>query len=268
MYGQGFTIQGAKYGGVSPADFTGLAGWWRATEGITFANSSFINKWNDISGNNRHLQATVNATGLAQTSYGRLENTANGLGVTDGNSSGCLACLTDTAFRKMFYDGRPITVLLVFKINAIQSSTGYALISTGLTSANGLFTINAPTATLPIRTLNVGGSTIANNDFLNVFTVPGGHIVSVIDFGYDAALSFTHRKAYLDTVLKTQVKFSATPSAVVDSSFFKVQPGSTGNTIYEIIIYDNTGKSQTQITAEHSSLYTDYLLKRYPNLFL
>ena len=264
---EGVKIEGARYGGLTPLDYGGLQAWYKATDGVKLYTGNQVKSWDDLSGNNRHLTA-INRGTLAQVnSAGNLINTSNGLAYSNDNGTAGLSCITDYTFKKMLYDGRPMTCITVFKITTFVTSTGFRFLASSIsTSGNGFFQHGAPTASYPIRTLNQG-TIIANNDMVNAFTGTGGHVVSVIDIGYVSSSSTQHRRAFLDGVENNRRKFTSAPSTLDDStSPFSLQ-ASSNNALYEVILYDNTGKSEQQILDEHSRLITEYINPRYPNLY-
>ena len=135
-----------------------------------------------------------------------------------------------------------------------------------LKTYNGYQQHGSATTNYFFRTLNQG-TTICNNDMNNVFSGTGGHIASIIDIGYVASASTQHRRAFLDGVENNRKKFTSAPSTLDDMTGpFSLQAGSD-NVLYEVIAYDNTGKSEQQILEEHNRLVTEYINPRYPNLY-
>jgi hypothetical protein len=265
---QGVELQGVSNGGITPKSFGGLQAWYRSTDDITFGVGTGVSGWKDLSIYGRHLTAINRSTLAPVAAAGNIFNTPNGLAYSNDNGVFGLACLSDYTFKKMLYDGRPMTVIVVFYIRTFMTNTGFRFVSSGIlpNGAAGYLQHGAPTANYAIRTLN-GSTTIATNDIVNAFTGTGGHVTSLIDIGYDAASSLLHRRAYLEGVEKNKVKFTSAPSLVDDlSAPFSIQSGPQ-NAIYEIILYDQTGKTEAQILAEHSQLITDYINLRYPNLY-
>ena len=267
-------MEGAIYGSVSPADYVGLAGWWRATDGITFSTGNRVSQWNDISGNNRHFTA-MNSSYAPITTYGNLVQTANGLGILGGDGNGLLGVLNDYAFKAMLYDGRKMGITIIYRLSALNGAGFNFLRTSGndYVAANaGYFNIGVPANTAQTsRTVN-GATTISNSDIVNAYpsaVFPQSHIFSVIDYGYDSASANLHRKSVLDNVVRTERKFSSAPTSVFTNTPIGVQFGGSTNpaTVYEIILFDHTGKTISQIDFEYQTLYTNYILPRYPNLF-
>ncbi|MFL9844723.1 hypothetical protein [Flavobacterium rhizosphaerae] len=282
MHIEGGKIEGFKYGGLSPLDFSlngELAGWWRATDGVQFLTGNYVDIWRDISGYGRDLVSYTNNSNSYHVYMGRLENTQHGVAIGGGDGSARMLCPSDTAFKTMFYDGRPITIFIVFKCNYITGGGFNFIGSTDnvITPDYGRFTIAAPTTFgigMSTQKWTSGASTnIADNRIPADDTAIGAQVISLVDLGYNATSSTLHRKSYLNNVLKKEQKFSQAPGTGNDGNMFTVTfggrqgNGTANNHIYEIIIYDNTGKSQAQILDEHARLYNEYINIRYPNLY-
>jgi hypothetical protein len=266
---QGATLQGGKYGALSPKDYSGLAAWWRATDGVEFYNGNYVHKWKDLSGNGRDFIAYNPNTSTIAENAGTLGNTVNGVGILCSTTN-IYVCLEDTTFKKILYEGSPITLIIIYRIIIYQSNTGFPFLFAGQNiSSAGRFVVGSPNnGQQIIRTYNSGSNSIADNITGVFFSEPGGHILSVLDYGYNSDSPLLHRRSYIDGNLKSEKKFTSPPSALTDTTPLTLQGGASANAIYEIILYDNTGKTKAQIDYEHNKLYNEYILKRYPNLFL
>ncbi|MFL9845451.1 hypothetical protein [Flavobacterium rhizosphaerae] len=273
MHIEGGLIEGFKYGGLSPLDFGGLAAWYKSTDGVDLAFGNLVTQWNDLSGNNRHLDTIFNLVDLTTLAYSpRLYNTDNGLGIRFYDSRIVMGCSTDLEFKKMLYDGRPMTMIIVVKINSYLGAANINFISTGSQHFDyGSYRLSLPTPTFMSSGVRKGtyssATTILSNS-IGAANVPplGNNVISVIDTGYTPANN--HRFLYINdpSAAKTSGKFSESPPVLSDNYLIEIKAGE-GNYLYEIIMYDNTGKSQAQILDEHTRLYNEYIAIRYPNLY-
>lgn len=285
---EGGQLEGARYGGLTPLDYTGLAAWYRATDGVTFMRGNGVSQWNDLSGNNRHLISALNGTLQPSDVHGAVYNTISGLMIAGGDGNRRLYCLSDTTFQNMFYDGRKLTIIMIFRNNFLPLNQGYNFIQTtpvgGSRDVGGYFSFGctSPNGNQAHRVLKDNVEVAGNDTGNGSLTAPKNYITSVIDYGYNASSPNLHRKVYIREnttatfvqTLKTERKFNQTPATSSPNGVFTVAFGggstlsTSPNGMYELIVYDQTGKSELQIIEEHDRLYQEYINPRYPNLFL
>jgi len=273
MYLKGGSIQGAIYGGVSPRNYSGLKLWNRATDGVTLNNGNYVFNWKDISGSVTDGSRDWKPYDRVSQSYisgygGIIGNSNNGLWIA-GTTSPVFA-IHDSSFKRILFDGTPITLIIIFRINSIQTNSGFPFFNTGLsTPTTGNFTISAPTNNSHGFTTRLNSNSgIEGTQLLGVYNGVKSYALAIKDYGYNAALPLLHRKYYVNNILQAEKKFIAAPNGATDYSPMILGCGAVANGIHEIIMYDNTGKDQQQIDFEYETLYTNYILKRYPNLLL
>lgn len=273
MYINGATLQGAAYGGLSPLDFSGLEGWWRTDAGVQLQSGASISRWNDLSGNDRTLVGVYTNNEDSTRNFGIVRNTPYGLGMGGGDGNGCLAVTSDKEFQRILFNGSKMSVFIVYRVNLLSSNTGFRFIGTGSQSQSqmegGYLSIICPTGNQAVRSFSFS-STIANNDISGLYQSPANYILTLEDLGYVPETPLLHRRMFINNELRNQVKFSGAPSNNIPSQSLRVQYGGiSGNTpynfLYEILIYNHTGKSSEQIKTERERLYNEYLLPRYPN---
>jgi len=267
MYFQGGTIQGVTYGGVSPLDYSGLVGWYKASQGVDLINGSSITRWKDLSGNNNHL-VPKNLTGGTVTQIGSLVNTVNGLGITRILSAGGLTC-ENPDMHKPLIDGSPTTVILVLRTNNMTSSNTLLQALPQSSANTWLFGFNQPVSANPPQILN----RVYDNAGLKVnmlstaaYVQPSqGAVHSTINYGYNNGVinPFTY---LFNNEVKATAAYSGPPVSVTGNPL-AFYPNALIY-LYEIIIYNNTGKLKAQIDLEHTTLNVDYIKQQYPNLLL
>jgi len=267
MYLQGGTIEGVTYGGVSPLDYSGLIGWYKASQGVDLVNGSSITRWKDLSGNNNHL-VPKSTSGATVSQIGSLVNTVNGLGVTRILSGGALTC-ENVNMHKPLVDGSPTTVILILRTNNLTSSIPVIQAIPQANTNIWIFSFNQPVSTNPPQIVN----RLYDNAGLKVnmlttaaYVQPSqGAVYSTINYGYNNGVvnPFTF---LFNNEVKATAAYSAAPVYVAGNPIAYLPSPLTY--MYEMIIYNNTGKSKSQIDLEHTNLNVDYIKQQYPNLTL
>ncbi|KGO91757.1 hypothetical protein [Flavobacterium subsaxonicum] len=261
MYVQGATAEGIRYGAVSPKDYTGLIGWWKASEGVEFSQGSSISKWKDLSGNENHL---VPENG--QSSAGRLINTVNGVAITRLGAGNYLVC-TNVDMHKTLLDGSPNTVIIIMRTNNLTSSVTLirAWPQIGLNTI--IWGINQPDAIPNILSRAYDNTGLKANILSSApYILPSqGAVYMNVNYGYGSAVVNPYQ-FFFNNTFKNSAAYSGMP-IYVSSNPFSFLPNAAIY-MYEIIIYNNTGKTVSQIDYEKDTLYNDYILKQYPNLLL
>lgn len=273
---QGATLQGCKLTGNSLRNVAeGLVFWQQPKTGTHFFTGNRVAYEEDLSGNSpaRPFTAYNPATAAAATSAMALQQSTNnaGQGLALGGGNEAQACLADLAFKPILYSGAPMMFFVVFRVNTVPTNSGFRFLN-ALSSGIGQMEIGCPSSFgLGIRTYNASGN-IATNDIAAGTFAPGGYILTVVDYGYNAASADKHRKVYLNQVLKSEVKFSAAPSAATDSKPIFVQSGglnaagATNNWVMDRALFDNAGKTAAQVNAEITAVHA-YFNAEYPNLY-
>lgn len=271
---QGLQMQGLRAGGKTLREIaSGLLYWLQPKTGTNFYTGNNIASQSDISGNTtlRNFTAWNTSSGSTITAAMQLQQSGNnaGLGMANGDGVQALACVSDTAFKHIFYSGAPMMYFIVFQVNNTITSSGLKLFYTGGNAA--ALEIAVPkNGNMAIRTLNASGAIIANNDVTGI--TPGGYIICVMDYGYNSASADKHRKVYVNNVLKSEVKFTAAPSSAVDGNPIYIQSGginangTTNNWVKDHACFDNAGKTVALMDAERTAVY-QYFLAEYPNMF-
>ena len=267
MYLQGTIAEGMRYGAVSPKDYTGLIGWWKASEGVEFSQGSSISKWKDLSGNENHMVPQT-STGGTTDAAGSLVNTSNGLGITRILSARTLVDVNNN-IHPYLCDGGAFTIVFVLRTNNL-ASTANILRPTPQSNKNGIiFSIYQPNgATVPQINNMVYDNTGLKASILTAapYISPSqGAIYMNVNYGYGSAVVNPYQFLF-NNVLKASTAYTSAP-VYVSGNPFSFLPNAAIY-MYEIIIYNNTGKSVAQIDHEKNTLYNDYILKQYPNLFL
>jgi len=261
MYLQGTIAEGMRYGAVSPKDYTGLIGWWKASEGVEFSQGSSISKWKDLSGNENHMVPESN-----QNTAGRLIGTNNGVAITRLGAGNYLVC-TNIDMHKILLDGSPNTVIIIMSSNNVTSSQNI-LRSFPQSGINFyLFAINQ-TSEVPnilFRSYDNTGLKASILTAAPYISPSQGAIYMNVNYGYGSAVVNPYQFLF-NNVLKASTAYTSAP-VYVSGNPFSFLPNAAIY-MYEIIIYNNTGKSVAQIDHEKNTLYNDYILKQYPNLFL
>jgi len=265
MYFQGGTLTGAKYGGLTPPDFTGLYAWYRATDGITFGAGSYVKSWNDLSGNGNHFEARTTA-GVPVNSSGNLFNTSNGLGIKLAGTSGN-PLVTDGDLFKVLVDGRPNTVIVVMKANNLLSSQNI-IRSNPQTALNTVTLLLQVVSGVPRLVWQIrDNNNLIVNSQQNIPTLGAnaGTVFSTINYGYNNGVTNPFQ-SYFNNELVLSSPYTSTPSYVSGNAFAYLPSASIF--MYEMIFIDNTGKTEARILDEHYRLHTEYINLRYPNLYI
>jgi hypothetical protein len=244
---QGGTIEGYNYGALSPLDFTGLHRWHKSTNGIEFAGGSNIARWKDLSGNGLHLNAyNVNSANVnPRASYGRLIQTPYGLAVQGSASDIWLASLDDHKFQ---YDGSAFSVILVYR----NITTGS--VSLTVTRGYNRFTYAPSGNNIAIRIEAMPSLDVPLN------AAATSYISIVQNYGYQSQTP--NATVEVNGVMSNQKDYNAVPSNNPSADYWSIRNASN-SFLYEIIIYNQTGKTRDQQQAEISRLYSDYLTPNY-----
>lgn len=272
---EGGILEGAVYGGLTPADFDGLMAWYRTSDisSSDIITSNYVGVWRDLSGNGRHLDTFFNKVNLITSIYyPRLYNTIHGYGINGTNVQMAMGCSTDTDFKKVLYNGSAVTLIVIYRQVSAYTSTNQNMFSTGsLHYDYSLYRMGMPTATFMANQVTkgvYGSSTTIWSAPLNSSTIPSvdGAAFCLIDTGYDSVNN--HRYIYVnnETTPRSSGKFSAAPATLSDSYMIEVTTPPNGY-LYEIILYDNTGKTATQILNEKDRLMSEYVKIKYPNIY-
>jgi len=262
MFLQGGSIQGARYGGVSPLDFNGLKFWFRASDGVDLLRGNIIKRWKDISGNGNHL---VPASGK---SYGlRYYNSAFGRYVSGiaGGSTEPLNCINN-GVQKLLTDGSPYSVILIINTGPVNSSGGltgqpanmFPIYAIAISSNAGTRSV---TRLIQNTITEIG---VNANGSLNYFS--DNQNLLVADVGYGYLTSGRDLTTWINSVPAASTDWINPPSLLAPPNKFAIT-GDTGVKFYEIIIYNHTGKDRPQINDELNKLTTEYINKRYPNFY-
>jgi len=246
MYFQGGILEGFKYGGASPLDFTGLVSWHRSTE-VTFLYGSIINTWPDLSGNANHL---VSFNG------NKLENTPMGLAVVGTSGNSRLYPPFDK--HNFMIDGSPFTMITV----AYGSGVRYTIWDA--TGSGNQFAMTYGSTGVTHQMYNISSQLTLNFSPTYPSILNRPNIMTFNGYGYNVT----------DNDVSSYVNNIVTPSG--SANYIRVpniDPATpkrfglftpSGGKWCELIIYNQTGKTREQIDIEITRLYNEYLLIRYP----
>jgi hypothetical protein len=257
MIFKGGSIKGARYGQTNPKDYLGLEGWWKATDGINIYRGNNVASWADQSGKGRTLVATNNLNVL-QNSSGLLANTSWGLALSNFIGSSRLSAIGKGAWHKFLIDGSPYTIIAVCR----SASASLASLNIGNNNAGSLggtasISINSQAnSNLPIRITNH-----TSLDYFGYLTANQNSVYNLTGYGYNNGVT-PDAKFSINAILRTSGNYTSSPITLTHSDVLSI---TTAGFVYEVIIYNHTGKTQTQIDFEMSNLYNNYIKMRYKN---
>lgn len=263
---KGGSLRGAKYGSLSPLDYAGLKFWCRGTDGVVYLRGNTIRQWNDLSGNGNFLGGQ---SYVANTVYGPVIKA----GASGGTS---LQMLNTVPLLNFLGNGSPFTAMFV-------SAAGTTLSTLNSQATYGQFSAGYPVAgnsTLQISRAANGGNQASNFLILNAGTGPStGFLAPATTVARPANLyDITHygtagtpykmvSKANTNLMRRWSVYSTPPDPNQQMNNLFLSLPQGTFNTFHEIIIYDHTGKSQTQIDFEMANISELYIRKRYLGIY-
>jgi hypothetical protein len=266
MYLKGAKLQGARYGAVSPIDFAGLTGWWRASDGVTFGGGNVVLNWHDLSNNGLDITYNPSATNLA----GYMTQGTHGLVFdTQSASSSSVRPRTPTNDKlKFILDGSPWSMVFVNNsftrsalsyINILSANPNvdggdrfnFNRANGGGLAAYSLYCYNATAQNTSFQIANTSDLAVNTNNFI-VITYYGNNSTESLKL-----------KSYVNNNLILGQNYRYPPNTTATD--IKMEFVNGLKKCYELFFYNHTGKSAAQITGEMDRLYTDYLLKRYPN---
>jgi len=270
MYLKGATLEGAKYGGITPLDFDGLKLWMKSSVGVTFSRGNAVASWQDISPN--HINFTpVGATGIPQTSAGLLVQSSYGLGYTSPGTGSNLLRADNIPHFNFLLDGSPHTMMVVF-----QAATTFQA------SFFGSIPLNPPTGS--VATLGIGTSVTSRHiqavsgTSVNLYTLDvatantpvisgSSYVYEEVNYGFGSGQNPIVFNAFNQVAATSRAAYTNPPTAGAGytNPFCISQPG--GKNIYEIIMYDHTGKTKAQIDLERQRLVDEYVKQNYPNIY-
>lgn len=260
MQFKGGKIQAARYGQTNPKDYAGLVGWWHLREGLSYFRGDLAASIADQSGNGtgKNLSAQTGSS-----SMGRVGNTPYGLGLyatSGGNSIGVTAANGAFGFLS---DGSPFTFITILK--NVANASGISIASNQFASPSLGLGWQPPSSFRTLRYSNAAGTNIASNGNLSV---PAGNCVEVlVNYGYNNGVNPPMVSYHNGSVLASHV-FNSAPAPAPAASRFALNIVANPNAIsylYEMIVYNNTGKTKAQIDFEMSSLYNNYIKVKYKN---
>jgi hypothetical protein len=261
MVFKGGSIKGARYGQTNPKDYTGLVAWWHLREGLSYYRGDLASSLADLSGIGAGKMLTP-PSGV--TNIGRVANTPYGLGLyatSGGNSIGLTG--PNGAFG-FLSDGSPFTHIAIMK--NVTNSSG---ISIGSNNAGNISSLGLgwqpPSSFRTLRLYNAAGTNIISNGNM---TMPAGNCVeATVCYGYNNGVTPPMVSYHNGSVLQTHTYNSAPSPAPVNSRFqlnIVANPNQLSY-LYEMIIYNNTGKAKAQIDFEMNALYNNYIKVKYKN---
>jgi len=238
MYLEGAKIEGFKYGGVSPLDYSGLKAWYKASDGNEFLKGNLINKWRDLSGNGNHLMPQSGGT-----SAGELVNTVDGLAVTRLGASNALVS-SNPALQQLVSDGNSnSSMLIVMRTANTTASLSNFIRGVPNGSTNTIvFDISQP-ASLPrirIIILDNTGTKISIITDAPYFLPNQSAVHTIVNYGYGSSVPTPFQYRF-NNDLKTSVNYLGVP-VYVPTSNFGILPNPLLY-LFKVIIYDNTGKA-------------------------
>lgn len=259
MQFRGGTIQAGRYGQTNPKDYAGLIGWWHTREGLTYYRGDQVYSLSDLSGSGTG-KALMPPSGI--TNIGRIANTPYGLGLCSTSGGQAVSRTASNAFN-FLADGSPFTFILIYK--NVNNSDSISISSSGGNVSSLGMNWSPATTFSGTRFYNASGSSIITN---GNFTEPTGNsVASMVSYGYNRGISPPMVRSHNGVVL-TSHNFNSAPTTPASSSYFQLSIIANPTNIayfYEMIIYNNTGKSKTQIDFEMSSLYSNYIKVKYKN---
>jgi len=270
MEAKGCTLTGLRYGGLSPVDVPGLKFWLKASNGATiFGSSGAVSFWKDLSGNENHLTPINLSTGNPGLRAGRLIQTVNGVGYVNGLTTTDLVCVNPSA-DNFLYNGSPSTLFLVFRtpadltLNSPVMLRGYPLTNRSAIATN-FFRADGSSNLIQVIKYNTAGA-ISDARITSAFTngtvLPNQNVIYCVqDYGYSSGIVNPIKLLY-NNVLKGQGAYSGVPDNETVANSLRVTQ--TIFPLYEVIAYDNTGKTQAQIDIEYNMIVTEYITKTYP----
>lgn len=264
---QGLSLQGAGYGGLSPKDITGLKIWLKASSGVEFQLGNAVNKWNDLSGNENHF-LPLNGSGSIAPYAGVLINTQAGLALSGLSGSGAyLTCLNLQA-HNFLLDGSPYSLMLIQRVRNLEGSTTIIRNIPQQNANSLLYQLYLPNgATVPQTVFQFRDSSANTRINVQIDTPElvsnTNNIVNFTNYGYGSQAEPFH--FLFNNEIKATRAYVA-PPIYTPANALSYQPN-VRNAIYEIIIYDHTGKTPLQIDQEMQNLYDNYILKQYPLLW-
>jgi hypothetical protein len=264
---KGGSLLGAKYGQLSPLDYTGLKLWVRGTDGMAFLRGNSIKQWSDLSGNGNHF-----ITGA--TPY--VINTIYGPSVkAGGNGSANLSLVSSLGTFNFLGNGSPNTVMFVGSssctISAPSSTGSFGTWGGGFTTANSTLQIAkvSPPGTTNSNFViqNAGsGSTTGSFSPATPVTRPG-NLFEISHYG-NTGLPYKIAMKANGVITRRWTAYTNAPDpAQVMTNPYLFLPQGNASVFFEIIIYDHTGKSQLQIESEMANLSELYIKKRYPGIY-
>jgi hypothetical protein len=254
---QGGSIEGGGYGDLSPKDYPGLQAWYRATDGVEFSRGTVVRRWKDISGNDRHLLNASNAGAELAGSSGNIINTAYGLAYTQVNQTSGMSPVNSGTWHNFLYNGSPYTILIVMR--SVVSNSNFIFNTT--TNLGGAGTIGS-TSTFSTGNMSLRPNNHSSLDNFGNIAVNKNYVYNLTSYGYNNGIT-------------PATVFSINNSPKISGNFTSSPVGVTARgtlylscinvPIYEVIIYNQTGKSQTLINFELNNLFEIYIKNRYKN---
>lgn len=259
MYLNGGSLQGFVYGDLSPLDYTGLAAWYRATDGVELLRGSTISRWRDISGNGRHLTRMDNQGGAATGTVNMIvKSTSYGLAVGQVNATTGLGNLSSDPWHKFIMDGTPFTILVISRTGSNVGSAPNTTVAGAILNGAGTFTIGAQSnSNMPVRWNNH-----ASIDYFGYLAANQNNVYALNCYGYNNGYN-PDMKFFINGTVRTSGNYTSSPVGVIPRGYLWLNPNLSN--LYEVIIYNQAGKSQLQIEFEVGNLLEIYIKKRYKN---